>query len=69
MRFLIDANLPRAADQRVPKFGHQVEFARDIGMAAAPDEQIPARARESGAALFTRDLDFGDVRRCPRAMR
>ena len=65
MRFLIDANLPRAAIVVCQKFGHQVEFARDIGMAAAPDEQIAARARESGAALLTRDLDFGDVRRYP----
>jgi predicted nuclease of predicted toxin-antitoxin system len=65
MRFLIDANLPRAAIDVCQKFGHQVEFARDIGMAAAPDEQIAARARESGAALLTRDLDFADVRRYP----
>jgi len=65
MRFLIDANLPRAAIDLCQKFGHQVEFARDIGMAAAPDEQIAARARESGAALLTRDLDFSDARRYP----
>ena len=65
MRFLIDANLPRAAIDVCQKFGHQVEFARDIGMAAAPDEQIAARACESGAALLTRDLDFSDVRRYP----
>jgi len=32
---------------------------------AAPDEQIAARARESGAALLTRDMDFADVRRYP----
>jgi predicted nuclease of predicted toxin-antitoxin system len=65
MRFLIDANLPRAAINVCQKFGHEVEFARDIGMAAAPDEQIAARACESGAALLTRDLDFSDVRRYP----
>lgn len=65
MRFLIDANLPRAAIAVCQKFGHQAEFARDIGMAAAPDEQIAARTRERGAALLTRDLDFSDVRRYP----
>lgn len=65
MRFLIDANLPRAAILVCQKFGHQVEFARDIGLAAASDEQIAARARETGAALLTRDLDFADVRRYP----
>ena len=65
MRFLIDANLPRAAIVVCQKFGHQVEFARDIGMAAASDEQIAERAVQSGAALLTRDLDFADVRRYP----
>ena len=30
MHFLIDANLPRAAILACQKFGHQVEFARDI---------------------------------------
>jgi predicted nuclease of predicted toxin-antitoxin system len=65
MRFLIDANLPRAAIVVCQKFGHQVEFARDIGLAAASDAQIAERARESGAALLTRDLDFADVRRYP----
>ena len=65
MRFLIDANLPRAAIVVCQKFEHQVEFARDVGLAAASDEQIAARARDTGAALLTRDLDFADVRRYP----
>jgi predicted nuclease of predicted toxin-antitoxin system len=65
MRFLIDANLPRAAILACQKFGHQVEFARDIGLAAASDEQIAARANQSSAALLTRDMDFADVRRYP----
>ena len=42
-----------------------VEFARDVGLAAADDETIAARARETEAALVTRDLDFADVRRYP----
>jgi hypothetical protein len=45
--------------------GHEVEFARDIGLAAAPDNGIAARAQTTGAALLTRDLDFSDVRRYP----
>ena len=65
MRFLIDANLPRAVIGTLQKSGHQAEFARDVGLAAAPDEQIAARARESGATLLTRDMDFSDVRRYP----
>ncbi|MFL6601585.1 MAG: DUF5615 family PIN-like protein [Steroidobacteraceae bacterium] len=65
MRFLIDANLPRSAIGTLVARGHHVEFARDIGLAAAPDAQIAERARQTGAALLTRDLEFSDVRRYP----
>ena len=65
MRFLIDANLPRSAIAAALKHGHQVDFARDIGLAAAADEQIAAYARLNAAALLTRDLDFSDIRRYP----
>jgi len=68
MRFLIDANMPRSIIALVTKFGHEVEFARDIGLGAAPDQEIAARAQASGAALLTRDLDFADVRRYPPAL-
>jgi hypothetical protein len=34
--------------------GHEVEFARDIGLAAAPDREIAARAKGNAAALLTR---------------
>jgi predicted nuclease of predicted toxin-antitoxin system len=39
MRFLIDANLPRAVIAALERAGHQVEFARDVGLGAAPDTQ------------------------------
>jgi predicted nuclease of predicted toxin-antitoxin system len=65
MRFLIDANLPRSAIGALTARGHQVEFARDIGLAAAPDAQIAEHARQNGDALLTRDLDFADVRHYP----
>ena len=35
MRFLIDANMPRSIIALVASLGHEVEFARDIGLAAA----------------------------------
>lgn len=65
MRFLIDANLPRSAIAVLERFGHAVEFARDIGLAAAPDEQIAAHALRNKAVILTRDLDFADIRRYP----
>ena len=65
MRFLIDANLPRSAIGTLTARGHHAEFARDIGLGAAPDAQIAERVRQTGAALLTRDLDFADVRHYP----
>jgi predicted nuclease of predicted toxin-antitoxin system len=67
MRFLLDANMPRSAVAVLASLGHDVDFARDIGLANAPDSRIAARARSSGAALITRDVDFTDVRHYPPA--
>jgi predicted nuclease of predicted toxin-antitoxin system len=65
MRFLLDANMPRSAIGTLSARGHHVEFARDIGLGAAPDTQIAERARQTGNALLTRDLDFADIRQYP----
>jgi predicted nuclease of predicted toxin-antitoxin system len=65
MRFLIDANLPRSIVVLVSGLGHDVEFARDIGLGAAPDREVANHAKASAAALITRDMDFADVRRYP----
>ncbi len=68
MRFLIDANMPRSILALVTGLGYEVEFARDIGLGAAPDSDIAARAQATGAALLTRDVDFADIRRYPPAL-
>lgn len=65
MKFLIDANLPRSIIELISELGHDAEFARDIGLGAAPDSAIAARAIQSGAVLLTRDLDFADIRSYP----
>ncbi len=65
MRFLIDANLPRSIATALQRFGHEVEFARDIGLGAAPDQHIAAHALKNNAAILTRDMDFADIRRYP----
>jgi predicted nuclease of predicted toxin-antitoxin system len=44
---------------------HATEFVRDIGLGAAPDGAVAARARETRAAIVTRDLDFADIRQYP----
>jgi predicted nuclease of predicted toxin-antitoxin system len=65
MRFLLDANLPRAAIASLVRFGHTAEFARDIGLGAAADTAIAAHAQNTQAVLLTRDMDFADIRRYP----
>jgi predicted nuclease of predicted toxin-antitoxin system len=67
MRFLVDANMPRSTLALLDGFGHTSEHARDIGLGHAPDSQIAACARSTGAALITRDLDFADIRNYPPA--
>lgn len=65
MRFLVDANMPRSTLELLTRLGHQTEFVRDTNLACAPDPQIAARARQTGAALITRDVDFADIRNYP----
>ncbi len=65
MRFLVDANMPRSTLALLAGLGHVGEHARDLGLGNAPDTQIAARARESGAAILTRDVDFADIRHYP----
>lgn len=65
MRFLIDANLPRSLAELVSKLGHDVQFARDVGLGTAPDQEIAAHAQKTGAAIVTRDLDVADIRQYP----
>jgi predicted nuclease of predicted toxin-antitoxin system len=67
MRFLVDANMPRSRLALLADLGHTGEHAGDIGLGNAPDSRIAARARSTGAALLTRDLDFADIRHYPPA--
>ena len=62
---MIDANLPRTVIAVVRSLGHHAEFARDIGLGSAADDQIAKHALHYRAALLTRDLDFADIRRYP----
>jgi predicted nuclease of predicted toxin-antitoxin system len=63
VKFLLDANMPRAALREVRAHGHSAEHVRDAGLGDATDEQIESHARSSGSVLVTRDLDFADIRR------
>ena len=63
MKFLLDANLPRAAQMALRECGHEALHVRDLGLGDASDDAIAAAALNARAVLASRDLDFADVRR------
>ena len=67
MLFLIDSDLPRSLAALVSSLGHEVLDVRDLGLGAAPDEQIATEARQRGACLITGDFGFADIRNYPPA--
>jgi hypothetical protein len=59
--FLIDASLPRLTAGLVASYGHGAIDVRDIGMGAAPDQQIAAYVQANGLSLLTVDQGFGNI--------
>lgn len=62
MRFLIDAQLPPALCGWLRERGHQAEHVFEIGLVAASDVEIAARAEVDGAVLVSKDEDFVTLR-------
>ena len=65
MRFLIDADLPRATGESLRRAGHDAFDVRDIGLGDAKDSEIAAYARAPQLCLLTGDFDFADIRNYP----
>lgn len=66
MRFLIDAQLPPGLARWLGERGHRAEHVNELGLGAAPDSVIEARARELRAVIWSKDADFADrARRTP----
>jgi predicted nuclease of predicted toxin-antitoxin system len=65
MRFLIDENLPRAVDNLLRQYGHEVIDMRDIGLRGANDADIAAYAQKQRLCLLSGDIGFGDIRNYP----
>ncbi len=65
MRFLIDADLPRATGESLRRAGHDAFDVRDIGLGDAKDSKIAAYARAHQLCLLTGDFDFADIRNYP----
>ena len=61
MRFLIDAQLPRALAALLIERGHVAEHVNDIGPADAPDRELWRYALEHGAVVVTKDEDFANM--------
>jgi hypothetical protein len=59
--FLIDASLPRPTAALVASYGHGATDVRDIGMGAAPDQQIATYAQANQLSILTKDQDFGNL--------
>ena len=61
MRFLIDNALSPIVGEELSRAGHDAVHVRDLGMAAASDEQIFDRAAQEGRIVISADTDFGTL--------
>jgi len=61
LKFLVDAQLPPALARWLTSQGHQAAHVADLGLGAAPDQEIWKKAAESGAVLLTKDEDFATL--------
>ncbi len=43
------------------RFGYSASAIRDLGLSAAPDEEVFRRARDLDAVLITKDRDFAEL--------
>lgn len=62
MKFLIDAQLPPALCGWLRERGHEAVHVAEIGMIAASDAEIAARAEADDAVLVSKDEDFVTLR-------
>jgi predicted nuclease of predicted toxin-antitoxin system len=67
MRFLVDADMPRATATLLSGYGHVATDVRDIGMGRAKDPEIARYAKDNRLCLVTGDWGFADVRVYPPA--
>ena len=66
MRYLIDAQLPPGLARWLIANGYPSDHVNDLGLGAATDDAIEAKARETQAVIWSKDADFADrTRRTP----
>ncbi len=66
-RFLVDEDLPTSTPKVFENHGYPVESVRSLGMRGATDTEVMDQAYEDDRIVVTRDKDFGDVLRYPKA--
>ena len=60
MRFLVDAQLPPGLARWLASQDYPSDHVYDLGLGAASDDKVEAKARELGAVIWSKDSDFAD---------
>ncbi|MCX6995572.1 MAG: DUF5615 family PIN-like protein [Kiritimatiellaeota bacterium] len=61
MKFLLDQDVYAITERFLARLGHDVVTALSLGLSAAEDAVLLARAHDEGRILVTRDRDFGGL--------
>lgn len=62
MKFLVDAQLPPALCGWLRERGHESDHVFELGLTAASDDEIAARAEADAVVLISKDEDFVTLR-------
>ena len=61
MRFLVDANVSPRVASLLTAAGHDAVAVRDVGLVAAPDDEILDWALTDDRVIVSHDTDFGTL--------
>lgn len=61
MRIFSDACIYRITEETIVEWGHNIELARNVGLADANNGDILAHAIAADRVLLTRDMHFSNI--------